>query len=219
MQEELNQFERNEIWELVPRPNDQSVIGTKWVFRNKIDENGIIVRNKARLVAQGYNQQEGIDYEETFSLVARLKAIRMSIVFACYKNFILYQMDVKSVFLNGFINEEVYVEQPSGFESFNLPNHVFKLKNALYGLKQALRAWYERLSKFLIFSAFKMGKIDTTLFIKPKDNDMLIVQIYVDDIIFGAINVSLCEEFEKSIHSKIEMSMMKGVEDGITCQK
>ena len=118
-------------------------------------------------------------------------------------------MDVKSAFLNGFINEEVFVEQPPGFESFNFPNHVFKLKKALYGLKQAPRALYERLSKFLIFSGFKMGKIDTTLFIKPKDKEMLIVQIYVDDIIFGATNGSLCEEFVKSMHSEFEMSMMR----------
>ena len=109
------------------------------MFRNKLDENGIIIRNDARLVAQWYNQQEGIDYEETFALVARLKAIRMLLVFACYKSFILYQMDVKSAFLNGFINEEVFVEQLPGFESFNFPNNVFKLKKAIYGLKQALR--------------------------------------------------------------------------------
>ena len=113
-----------------------------------MDENGIIIRNKARLVAQGYNQQEGIDYEETFAPAARLEAIIMLLAFACHKNFILYQMDVKSAFLNGFINEEVYVEQPLEFGSFNFPNHVFKLKKALYGLKQAPRAWYERLSKF-----------------------------------------------------------------------
>ena len=109
MQEELNQFEINEVWELVPRPNDQSVIGTKWVYRNKMEENDIIIRSKARLVAQGYNQQEGIDYEETFAPVSRLETTRMLLAFACHKNFILYQMDVKSAFLNGFINEEVYV--------------------------------------------------------------------------------------------------------------
>ena len=107
---------------------------------NKMDENGIIIRNKALLVAQGYNQQEGIDYEETFAPVARLEAIIMLLAFTCYKNFILYQMDEKSTFLNGFINEEVYVEQPPGFGNFNFPNHVFKLKKALYGLKQAPRA-------------------------------------------------------------------------------
>ena len=132
----------------------------------------------------------------------------MLLAFTCHKNFILYQMDVKSAFLNGFINEEVYVEQPPGFGSFNFPNHVFKHKKALYGLKQAPRAWYERLSKFLISSGFKMGKIDTTLFIKLRENDILIVQIYVDDIIFGATNVSLCEEFVKSMHNEFEMSMM-----------
>nr|CAN62460.1 hypothetical protein VITISV_035911 [Vitis vinifera] len=146
MQEELNKFERSEVWELVPRPSNQSVIGTKWVFRNKMNENDIIVRNKARLVAQGYNQEEGIDYEKTFAPVARLEAIRMLRAFACFKDFILYQMDVKSAFLNGFINEEVYVEQPPGFQSFNFPNHVFKLKKTLYGLKQAPKAWYERLN-------------------------------------------------------------------------
>ena len=117
-------------------------------------------------------------------------------------------MDVKNAFLNGFINEEVYVEQPPGFGSFNFPNHVFKLKKALYGLKQAPRAWYERLRKFFISSGFKMGKIDTTLFIKLRDNDILIVQIYVDDIIFDATNVSLCEEFAKSMYSEFEMSMI-----------
>ena len=111
------------------------------------------------------------------------------------------------IFLNDFINE-VYVEQPPGFQSFNFPNHVFKLKKALYGLKQAPRAWYERLSKFILEKGFKMGKIDTTLFIKTKEKDMLLVQIYVDDIIFGVIYVFFCEEFLKCMHSEFEMSMM-----------
>ena len=149
-----------------------------------MDENGIIVRNKARLVSQGFNQEEGINYEETFALVARLEAIRMLLTFACFKDFILYQMDVKSALLNGFINEEVHVEQPPGFQSFNFPNHVFKLKKSFYGLKQTPRAWYERLSKFILKKGFKVRKINTTLFIKTKENDMLLVQIYVDDIIF-----------------------------------
>ncbi|WJZ90625.1 hypothetical protein VitviT2T_009756 [Vitis vinifera] len=208
MQKKLNQFEKSEVWELVPRPQNQSVIGTRWVLRNKIDENDIIIRNKARLVAQGFNQEEEIDYEETFAPVARLEAIRMLLAFVCFKNFVLYQMDVKNAFLNGFIDEEVYVEQPPDFQNFKFPNHVFKLKKALYGLKQAPRAWYERLSKLLLKKGFKMGKIDTTFFIKTKENDMLLVQIYVDDIIFGATNVSLCEEFSKCMHSEFEMSMM-----------
>ena len=110
MQEELNQFERNGVWELVEKPSDYPIIGTKWVFRNKLDENGIVIRNKARLVAKGYNQEEGIDYEETFAPVARLEAIRMLLAYASIMNFKLYQMDVKSAFLNGLIQEEVYVE-------------------------------------------------------------------------------------------------------------
>ncbi|GJY14436.1 retrovirus-related pol polyprotein from transposon TNT 1-94 [Tanacetum coccineum] len=140
MQEELNQFVSNDVWELVLSPMSQSVIGTKWVFRNKLDENGIVSRNKARLVAQGYNQQEGIDYDETYAPVARLELIRILLAIACANNFKLYQMDVKSAFLNDFINEEVYVAQTPGFIDFQKLNYVYKLKKALYGLKQAPKA-------------------------------------------------------------------------------
>ncbi|GJY07763.1 retrovirus-related pol polyprotein from transposon TNT 1-94 [Tanacetum coccineum] len=118
-----------------------TIIGTKWVFRNKLDENGIVSRNKARLVAQGYNQQEGIDYDETYASVARLESIRILLAYVCALDFKLFQMDVKSAFLNGFINEEVYVAQPPGFIDFEKPDHVYKLKKALYGLKQAPKAW------------------------------------------------------------------------------
>ncbi|GJS19282.1 retrovirus-related pol polyprotein from transposon TNT 1-94 [Tanacetum coccineum] len=141
MQEELNQFVANDVWELVPLPISQSVIGTKWVFRNKLDENGIVSRNKARLVAQGYNQQECIDYDKTCALVARLESIRILLAIACANDFKLYQINVKSVFLNGFINEEVYVAQPPGFIDFQKPNYVYKLKKALYGFKQAPKAF------------------------------------------------------------------------------
>ncbi|GJX24679.1 retrovirus-related pol polyprotein from transposon TNT 1-94 [Tanacetum coccineum] len=140
MQEELNQFIANDVWELVPQPKNMTIIGTKWVFRNKLDENGIFSRNKAMLVAQGYNQQEGIDYDETYAPVARLESIRILLAYACALDFKLFQMDVKSAFLNGFINEEVYVAQPPGFIDFEKLNHVYKLKKALYGLKQALKA-------------------------------------------------------------------------------
>ncbi|GMI75421.1 hypothetical protein HRI_001211400 [Hibiscus trionum] len=208
MQEELNQFERSNVWTLVNRPSNQSTIGTKWVFRNKLDESGNIVRNKARLVAQGYTQEEGIDFDETYAPVARMEAIRMLLAYACYHNFKLFQMDVKSAFLNGFINEEVYVEQPPGFEDSKFPNHVFKLTKALYGLKQAPRAWYERLSNFLIEKGFEKGKVDTTLFIKMYKNDILVVQIYVDDIIFGSTNECHCQEFAKLMQGEFEMSMM-----------
>ena len=140
MQEQLNQFERNKIWTLTIRPNDHPVIGTKWVFRNKLDENRNIVRNKARLVAKGYNQEEGIDFEDRFAPVARLEATRILLAFASNMNIKLYQMDVKCIFLNGYLQEEVYVEQPLGFKNPNLPNHVYNLQKALYALKQAPRA-------------------------------------------------------------------------------
>jgi hypothetical protein len=132
MQEELNNFTRNEVWQLVPRPN-QNVVGTKWVFRNKQDEQGVVTRNKARLVAKGYSQVEGLDYGETYAPVARLESIRILLAYATYHGFKLYQMDVKSDFLNGPIKEEVYVEQPPGFEDSEYPNHVYKLSKALLG--------------------------------------------------------------------------------------
>jgi hypothetical protein len=136
MQEELNNFTRNEVWHLVPRPN-QNVVGTKLVFRNKKDEHGVVTRNKARLVAKGYSQVEGSDFGETYAPVARLESIRILLSYATYHGFKLYQMDMKSAFLNGPIKEEVYVEQPPGFEDSEYPNHVYKLSKALYGLKQA----------------------------------------------------------------------------------
>ncbi|GKV17686.1 hypothetical protein SLEP1_g28155 [Rubroshorea leprosula] len=208
MQEELAQFERNKVWNLVSRPKDHPIIGTKWVFRNKLDENGIVVRNKARLVAKGYCQEEGNDFDETFAPVARLEAIRMLLAVACFKGFTLYQMDVKSAFLNGYIQEEVYVEQPLSFEDPSSPNHVYKLSKALYGLKQAPRAWYERLSSFLLENGFSRGRVDTTLFVKNKGQDILIVEIYVDDIVFGATDDFLCQEFSKAMQGEFEMSMM-----------
>ncbi|GKA06829.1 copia protein [Tanacetum coccineum] len=117
-----------------------TIIGTKWVFRNKLDENGVVYQNKARLVAQGYNQQEGVEYDETYAPVARLESIRILLAYACTLDFKLFQMDIKSAFINGFINEEVYAAQPSGFIDFKKPDHVYKLKKALYGLKQAPKA-------------------------------------------------------------------------------
>ena len=137
MQEELNNFTRNEVWVLEAPPKNKNIIGTKWVFRNKQDEHGVVVRNKARLVAKGFSQVEGLDFGETFAPVARLEAIRILLAYSSHHNIKLYQMDVKSAFLNGFINELVYVEQPPGFKDPRNPNHVYRLHKALYGLKQA----------------------------------------------------------------------------------
>ncbi|KAJ9552828.1 hypothetical protein OSB04_016873 [Centaurea solstitialis] len=170
MQEELNQFERLGVWRLVPRPKNKTIIDLKWIFKNKKDKDGIVTRNKARLVAKGYKQQAGIDYDETFAPVARLEAIRIFLAYADHKNFTVYQMDVKTAFLNGEQKEEVYVSQPEGFFDRTKPNHVYILDKALYGLKQAPRAWYDHLSNALLDNGFYKGKIDPTLFIKTEDS-------------------------------------------------
>ncbi|KAJ9542522.1 hypothetical protein OSB04_029028 [Centaurea solstitialis] len=208
MQEELEQFIRNKVWKLVPKPFLKTIIGTKWIFRNKMDELGTVVRNKARLVAQGYRQEEGIDYDETFAPVARLEAIRIFLAHAAFLNIKVYQMDVKSAFLNGKLSEEVYVKQPPGFEDPHHPDYVYKLDKALYGLKQAPRAWYDTLSEFLTSNKYIRGKIDNTLFFKKKAGNIILVQIYVDDIIFGATDPSMCDEFANLMSTNYEMSMM-----------
>ncbi|GJS72302.1 retrovirus-related pol polyprotein from transposon TNT 1-94 [Tanacetum coccineum] len=182
--------------------------GTKWVFKNKKDERGIVIKNKARLVAQGYTQEEGIDYDEVFAPVARIEAIRLFLAYASFKDFVVYQMDVKSAFLYGKIEEEVYVCQPPGFEDPDFPDRVYKVEKALYGLHQAPRAWYETLSTYLLDNGFQRGKIDKTLFIRRDKGDILLVQVYVDDIIFGSTKKSLCTEFEKMMHKKFQMSSM-----------
>ncbi|GKB26117.1 putative ribonuclease H-like domain-containing protein, partial [Tanacetum coccineum] len=188
MQEELLQFKLQKVWILVDLPNGKRAIGTKWVFRNKKDKRGIVIRNKARL------------------------------------------MDVKSAFLYGRIKEEVYVCQPPGFDDPDYPDKVYKVVKALYGLHQALRSWYETLAKYLLDNGFHKGKIDQTLFIKKQKEDILLVQVYVDDIIFGSTKKELCIEFEKLMHDKFQMSsigeltffiglQVKQKEDGIFIKK
>ncbi|GJQ91434.1 putative ribonuclease H-like domain-containing protein [Tanacetum coccineum] len=162
----LSQVEPKKVWTLVDLPNGKRPIGTKWVSKNKKDERGIVIKNKARLVAQGYTQEEGIDYDEVFAPVARIEAIRLFLAYASFKDFVVYQMDVKSAFLYGKIEEEVYVCQPPGFEDPDFPDRVYKVEKALYGLHQAPRAWYETLSTYLLDNGFQRGKIDKTLFIK-----------------------------------------------------
>ncbi|GJX03913.1 retrovirus-related pol polyprotein from transposon TNT 1-94 [Tanacetum coccineum] len=195
-------------------------------LRNKFDENGDVSRNKARLVAQGYNQQEGIDYDETYAPVARLESIRILLAYVCALDFKLFQMDVKSAFLNGFINEDVYMAQPPGFIDFKKPDHVYKLKKALYGLKQSPKAWYDRLKAFLIKHEYKIRMVDNTVFTKKKTSNLIIIQMYVDDIIFGLTCQDVCDGFAKIMYDEFEMIMMvelnfflglqiKQMEDGI----
>ncbi|GJU05940.1 putative ribonuclease H-like domain-containing protein [Tanacetum coccineum] len=182
MQEELLQFEIQKVWILVDLPYGKKAIGTKWVYRNKKDERGVVVRNKARLVAQGHRQEEGIDYDEVFAPVARLEAIRIFLAFASYMGFIVYQMDVKSAFLYGKIDEEVYVSQPPGFQDPKSPEKVYKVVKALYGLHQAPRAWKDK-------------------------HDIILVQVYVDDIIFGSTKKSWCDDSLLVIDEEIDIQM------------
>ncbi|GJR67431.1 retrovirus-related pol polyprotein from transposon TNT 1-94 [Tanacetum coccineum] len=221
-----------------PKPlkdkNQRAFVGGSWSDNGEEDDEKIKdetclvaqTSNEARLVAQGYNQQEGIDYEETYAPMAIIKSIRILLAYACVLDFKLFQMDVKSAFLNGFINEEVYMAQPPGFIDFEKLDHVYKLKKALYGLKQAPKSWYDRLKAILIKHVYKMGMIDNILFTKKKSSNPIIVQIHVDDIIFGSTSQDRCDEFSKIMHDEFEMSMkgelnfflglqIKQMEDGI----
>ncbi|GJU23274.1 retrovirus-related pol polyprotein from transposon TNT 1-94 [Tanacetum coccineum] len=184
--DELHQFDRLKVWELVDKPFGKMIIKLKWLWKNKKDEDQTVIRNKARLVAKGYAQEEGIDFEESFAPVARLEAVRIFVAHAAHKSFPIYQMDVKTAFLNGPLKEEVYVAQPEGFVDPDHPEKVYLLRKALYGLKQAPRAWYDELSNFLTSKGFSKGTIDPTLFKIKYGEDILLVQIYVDDIIFGS---------------------------------
>ncbi|WVZ94125.1 LOW QUALITY PROTEIN: hypothetical protein U9M48_040060 [Paspalum notatum var. saurae] len=184
MHEELENFERNHVWDLLEPPPNYRPIGTKWVFNNKQGEDGMVVRNKARLVAQGFCQKEGIDYEETFAPVARLEAIRILLAFAASKGFKPQSTWMSSPLYR--TEEEVYVRQPPGFESARFPDRVYRLRKALYGLKQAPRAWYARLKSFLLKSGF----------------------IYVDDIIFGGSSHALVSSFAEQMSREFEMSLM-----------
>ncbi|GKB38876.1 retrovirus-related pol polyprotein from transposon TNT 1-94, partial [Tanacetum coccineum] len=203
--EELLQFKLQQVWKLMDLPNGKRAIGTKWVFRNKKDEKGIVIRNKARLVAHGHRQEDGIDYEEVFATVARIEAIRLFLAYASFIGFLVYQMDVKSAFLYRTIEEEVYVTQPPGFKDPDHPDKVYKVVKVLYGLHQAPGAWYETLANYLLGNGFKRGKIYQTLFIKKQKGDSL---LYVDDIIFGSTNKELCTAFEKLMKDKFQMSSM-----------
>ncbi|GJX07249.1 retrovirus-related pol polyprotein from transposon TNT 1-94 [Tanacetum coccineum] len=208
MQEELHQFDRLQVWELVDKPFGKTVIKLKWLWKNKKDEDQTVIRNKARLVAKGYAQEEGIDFEESYALVARLEAVRIFVAYAAHKSFPTYQMDVKTAFLNGPLKEEVYVAQPDGFVDPDHPEKVYRLRKALYGLKQAPRAWYDELTNFLMSKGFTKGTIDPTMFTIRYGEDILLVQIYVDDIIFGSTNPKYSKRFEKLMHSRFEMSLM-----------
>nr|GFB50441.1 retrovirus-related Pol polyprotein from transposon TNT 1-94 [Tanacetum cinerariifolium] len=170
----------------VPAPDNISPLTLKWLFKNKHDEEQTIIRNKSRLVVRGYRQEKIIDFKESFSPVAKMEAIRIFLAYAAHKSFTVFQIDIKTAFLHGSLKEDVYVCQPEGFVNADHPSHVYKLKKALYGLKQAPRAWYDELSMFFLQNHFFNGTIDPMLFIRRFQDAILVVQVYVDDIIFGS---------------------------------
>ncbi|GKC88228.1 retrovirus-related pol polyprotein from transposon TNT 1-94 [Tanacetum coccineum] len=192
IQEENHEFERLQVWELVSCPDKVMLIKLKWIYKDKTDEFDEVLKNKARLVAQGFRQEEGINFEESFASVARIEAIRIFVANAANKNITFFQIDVKMVFLNSELKEEVYISQSEGFVDQDNPSHVYILKKALYGLKQAPRAWYDMLSSLLLSQHFSKGAIDPTLFTQKARLDLLLVQIYVDDIIFASTNTAMC---------------------------
>ena len=208
MHDELLQFQRNDVWNLVPRPKGEHIIGTKWIFCNKIDKVGNVICNKARLIAQGYSQMEGVDYDEIFTLVARMESIRILLTLACQLKFKFYQMDVKTAFLNELLKEDVYVAQPKGFIDPHFLDHVLYFKKALYGLKQAPKAWYDWLTQYLVSHGFTREKADQTLFIKREDDKLIVAQVYVDNIIFGSTKNELAHGFSKLMQAEFEISMI-----------
>nr|GEX88539.1 retrovirus-related Pol polyprotein from transposon TNT 1-94 [Tanacetum cinerariifolium] len=218
MQDEIHEFDRLQVWELVPQPDCVMIIALKWIYKVKLDEYGDVLKNKARLVAKGYQKEEGIDFEESFSPVAHIGAIRIFIVNAASKNMTIYQMDVKTAFLNGELKEEVYVSQPEGFVDLDHPTHVYRFKKALYGLKQAPRAWYDTLSRFLLDNNFSKGAVDPTLFTLKTGKHILLVQIYVDDIIFASTDPNACDMFSNEMSLKFQMSMMGQMSFFLGCQ-
>jgi hypothetical protein len=208
MDEELDQIEKNDTWELVLRPKNKNVIGTKWVFKNKLNEDGHVAKNKAILVCKIYAQVEAIDFEETFSPVTRMEAIRLILAYACSKNIKVYHMDVKSTFINEDLEEEVYIENPEGIQMSEKENYVCRLTKALYGLKQAPRAWHSRLDRYLQQQSFNKVNEDNNLYIKVNQDSILIIEVCVDDIIFGSDDDMMSQKFSKDMQNEFEMSLL-----------
>ena len=207
MEEELKMIEKNQTWELTKRPFQKKVIGVKWIYRTKMNPDGTINKHKARLVAKGYSQEAGVDYSETFAPVARHDTIRILLALSAQKGWKIFQLDVKSAFLNGYLEEEVYIEQPEGYAIREKEDYVYKLKKALYGLKQAPRAWYSRIDNYFIESGFRRSPSEPTLYVKKVDSeDFLIVSLYVDDLLVTGSNPEEVQKFKADMKKEFEMS-------------
>ncbi|CAL2266202.1 unnamed protein product [Prunus armeniaca] len=207
MTEEISMIEKNSTWELVDRPSSKPIVGVKWIYKTKLNLDGSIQKHKARLMAKGYTQKPGIDFNETFAPVARLDTIRILIALAAQKSWKLCQLDVKSAFLNGILEEEVYVDQPEGFVIKGAEDKVYRLRKALYGLKQAPRAWYSEIDTYLTECGFHRSPSEATLYVRTKEGvGTLIVSIYVDDIVYTGSSDEMMEEFKAEMMCKYEMS-------------
>jgi hypothetical protein len=195
---------KNYVWEIVPKPKNKDVVSSKWLYKIKHVVDGSIGKHKERFVAHGFSQKEGIDYEETFSHVARYTSIRTIISLAAKMKWKLHQMDVKITFLNGVVEEEVYIKQPQGFEVEDKKTHVCRLKKALYGLKQAPKAWYGRIDSFLTSLGFTKSKVDSNLYFKVMNDEPVILLLYVDDL-FLTGEEKLIINCKKKLAAKFEM--------------
>ena len=206
MKEELMMIEKNQTWKLVDRPAHKNVIGVKWIFKAKLNAEGSVNKYKAKLVVKGYSQEPGIDYNDTFAPVSRLDTIKLLLVLAAQTGWLVWQLDVKSAFLNGTLNEEIYIEQPEGFEEDITANKVYLLEKALYGLKQAPRAWYSKLDEYLLSMGFERSMNEPTLYVRRVDEHILIVSVYVDDLLITGNQEKLVEEFKINMRTKFEMN-------------
>ncbi|CAL8131459.1 unnamed protein product [Prunus armeniaca] len=203
MEDELQMIEKNGTWELVDRPTKKPVIRIKWDYKTKLNLDGSVQKNKARLVAKEYAQKPGLDYNETYAPVARLDTIRTLIALAAQKEWKLYQLDVKSAFLNGVLQEEVYINQPEGYVIKGKEDKIYRLHRALYGLKQAPRAWYGEIDTYFMQCGFEKSLSEANLYTKTRgDRDILIVSIYVDDIVYTESCKELLDEFKEEMMMK-----------------
>ena len=206
MQEELSMIEKNNTWELINRPTHKKAIGVKWVYRTKLNSNGSVNKHKVRLVVKGYAQMFGMNFSETFALVARLDTIRMLLALPTQKGWKIYRLDVKSAFLNGYLEEEIFVEQPEEFAVKGKEDKVYQLKKALYGLKQAPRAWYNRINAHLLGLGFKKSQSESTLYIRKINVGRLIISLYIDDLLVTGSNQYLMDKFKDEMEEVFEMT-------------
>ena len=207
MDEEIATIEKNKTWKLVNLPKDKEVIGLKWIYKTKFKEDGSIQKHKARLVAKGYSQQPGIDFNETFAPVARIQTIRTILALAAQLELDVFQLDVKSAFLNGELEEEVYVKQPQGYEVKGKEDKVYRLQKALYGLKQAPRAWNSKIDGYFCQNGFYRSPNEPSLYVKKEGmNDLLVVCLYVDDLIYMGTSMKMVEVFKRKMMENFEMT-------------